>query len=178
MLETERLTLRPLTTDDAAFILELVNDPDWLRNIGDRNVHTLADAERYITDSPMAKYSARICGNHLVRLRTDDTPIGTCCLLHRDGMDDVEIGYAFLPAGRGQGYAAEAVAALLKYGQQTLGLRRIIAIVTPTNTASLRLLEKLGFVFERNMTLPGETQTLNLLALNNQPYTLQVLNQN
>jgi len=82
-------------------------------------------------------------------------------------MDDVEIGYAFLPAGRGQGYAAEAVAALLRYGQQTLGLRRIIAIVTPTNTASLRLLEKLGFVFECTMTLPGETQSLNLLALSN-----------
>lgn len=165
MLETERLILQPLAVTDAAFIIELLNDPDWLRNIGDRNVHTLADAERYVTDSPMAKYSQRVGGNHLVRLRTDGTPIGTCGLLRRDGMDDVEIGYAFLPAWRGQGYAGEAVAALLHYGRQVLCLQRIAAIVTPGNTASIRLLEKLGFVLERTMTLPGETTLLNLLAL-------------
>lgn len=165
MLETERLILQPLAVTDAAFILELLNDPDWLRNIGDRNVHTLADAEYYVTDSPMAKFSQRVAGNHVVKLRADRTPIGTCGLLHRDGMDDVEIGYAFLPAWRGQGYAGEAVAALLQYGRRIQGLQRIVAIVTPGNTASIRLLEKLDFVLERTMTLPGETQLLNLLAL-------------
>lgn len=165
MIETERLILQPLTVSDTAFILELVNDPDWLRNIGDRNVHSLADAENYITQSPMAKFSARVSGNHLVKLRTNGTPIGTCALLHRDGMDDIEIGYAFLPAGRGQGYAREAVAAMLQHGRRTLGLQRIVAIVTPGNTASIRLLEKLGFAFERTLTLTGETQSLNLLVL-------------
>lgn len=141
--ETQRLVLRQMTIGDAAFILELLNDPAWLRFIGDKGVHTIDDAQAYILDGPVAMYESLGFGLWLVELKTSRVPIGICGLIKRDSLEDVDIGYAFLPEHRAQGYALESSAACLHYGHSKLGLRRIVAITDPDNQRSVRLLEKL-----------------------------------
>lgn len=164
VLDTQRLVLRRLEPADAGFILELTNDPDWLRHIGDRGIRSLDDARRYITDGPLAMYERHGFGLYLVGLRDGGTPIGLCGLIKRDWLDDVDIGFAFLPAFRGRGYALEAAAATLEYGRATLGLHRIAAIVSPGNADSLQLLGRLGMRLERMVLPPNETSSLCLYA--------------
>jgi RimJ/RimL family protein N-acetyltransferase len=161
-IDTARLRITPLGLADAPFILELVNDPDWLRYIGDRNVRTLADAESYIRNGPLAMYSQHGCGLARVDRRSDGAPVGMCGLIRREGLDDVDIGFAFLPAARGQGYATEAAAAMLDYGFAEMRLPRIVAITTLDNAASGRVLEKIGLRFSRIVRLPGDGQELRL----------------
>ncbi|HET9679903.1 MAG TPA: GNAT family N-acetyltransferase [Gammaproteobacteria bacterium] len=162
VINTERLVLRHLCEEDAAFILELVNDSDWLRYIGDRGVKTLNDARGYILNGPMTMYKQFGFGLYRVELRDSGMPIGLCGLLKRDSLEDADIGFAFLPQYRGCGYAFEAAAATLEYGTHTLGLARIVAIVSPENTVSIRLLEKLGLRFEQAIRLPNETRDASL----------------
>jgi ribosomal-protein-alanine N-acetyltransferase len=154
--ETERLILRQLCADDAAFVLELVNDPDWLRYIGDKNVHSLDDARGYLEKGPIDMYRRVGFGLFRVELKADGTPIGMCGLIKRDTLEDVDIGFAFLPAYRARGYARAAARATIDYGRGVIGLRRIVAITTPDNAASGRLLEAIGLRFERMFPIPGE----------------------
>jgi RimJ/RimL family protein N-acetyltransferase len=163
VLETDQLIIRWLTVEDAAFILELVNDPSWLRFIGDRGVRTLEDARNYIVKGPVEMYGRLGFGLYLVELKGEGVPIGTCGLIKRDSLKDVDIGFAFLPSFRGKGYAYEAASAVLAYGKKTLGLERIVAIVSPGNERSIRLLEKLGFKFEQRVRL-SERDEVKLFA--------------
>jgi len=149
VLRTERLILRRLTLDDAEFVLELVNDPDWLRYIGDRGVRTLDDARAYLLGGPLAMYERFGFGLYCVALGESGVSIGICGLLKRDALEDVDIGFAMLPAFRTHGYAYEAAAATLEYAARELGLARVVAIVSPENEASMRLLGKLGLSLER-----------------------------
>jgi len=159
VLRTERLVLRWLSIEDAEFIYELVNDPDWLRYIGDRGVRTLDDARSYLLYGPIAMYAEHGFGLYRVELRESGTPIGMCGLLKRETLEDVDVGFAFLPQFRSRGYAYEAAAATLAYGRQALGLTRIVAIVSPENHISMRLLRKLGLEFERQLQLaPGAAE--------------------
>jgi RimJ/RimL family protein N-acetyltransferase len=163
-LQTARLNLRPLTLDDAAFILELVNEPSWLRYIGDRGVRTLDDARVYLTKGPLDMYARLGFGLLLVELREDGTPLGLCGLIKRDTLPDVDIGFAFLPEYWGKGYAREAAAAALADAAASYGLQRVVAITTLDNEASIRLLEKIGFRFDRLIGGPDGTQ-LRLFTL-------------
>jgi len=147
-IETDRLVLRRLVPGDAPFILELVNDTEWLKNIGDKGVRTLDDARGYIADGPAASYEANGFGLYHTALK-DGTPIGICGLINRDTLEDVDVGFAFLPAYRRQGYGVESTRAMLEHGVRSFGLRRIVAITALENPGSIRLLEKLGFRFER-----------------------------
>jgi RimJ/RimL family protein N-acetyltransferase len=162
--DTGRLSLRHLALTDAAFILELVNDPDWLRHIGDRGIHTEDAARDYITHGPCAMYARFGFGLYRMELRESGAPIGLCGLVKRDWLDDVDIGFALLPAYRGQGYAHEAAASTLNHGRTVLGLNRIAAIVSPDNTDSIRLLERLGLHFERMITPPSASAAICLYA--------------
>jgi len=146
--ETVRLRLRQLTPDDGPFIFELLNDPDFLANIGDRGVRAADDARAYIADGPLASYARYGFGLYLVELK-DAAAIGLCGLLHRHTHPDVEIGFALLPRFRRQGYTLEAARAVMRLGTGALGLTRIVAIAAPGNVASIRILESLGLVFER-----------------------------
>ncbi|CAM3594989.1 GNAT family N-acetyltransferase [Aeromicrobium ponti] len=148
VLETDRLILRRLTTDDAAFILELLNEPGWIRYIGDKGVRTLEDAKNYILTGPMKMYSQLGFGLFLVERKEGCTPIGMCGLLKRDSLEDVDIGFAFLSRYQTQGYGFEAASATLRYGHEQLGLKRILAITTLDNYASSRLLEKIKMKYE------------------------------
>ena len=157
VLETERLVLRRLCSDDAEFILELLNQPSFLRYIGDKGVRNTADAIRYIETGPQASYERFGFGLYLVELKDSDVSIGMCGLLKRETLPDVDIGFAFLPGYWSQGYAFEAAAAVMNHGREVLGLRRIVAITSLDNAASIKLLEKLGLRFEGLIKL-GEDQ--------------------
>lgn len=164
VMETDRLLLRYQTQDDAAFVLQLVNDPQWLQYIGDRGVRTLEDARAYIANGAMRMYEQYGFGLFLVERKEDSTPLGICGLVKRDGLDDIDIGFAFLPAYRAQGYAYEAASAVMEYAVNKLGLARVVAITTQDNDASARLLQKIGLRFERLFQLPGDPDVLKLFS--------------
>jgi RimJ/RimL family protein N-acetyltransferase len=164
ILETDRLVVRRLNLDDAAFILELLNEPAFLENIGDRGARTLTDARRYIARGPVASYRKFGFGLYLVELKDSGAPIGICGLLKRESLDDVDIGFAFLRRFWSQGYARESAAAVMYYGWTELRLPRIVAITKPTNQASIALLEKLGLRFEKNIALLNHVGENKLFA--------------
>ena len=159
-IRTPRLAMRRFTLDDADFILALVNDPDWIRNIGDRKVRTLDEAREYLEKGPMALYERLGFGLYLVALKETGERIGMCGLVKRAGLDHVDIGFAFLPAWRGQGFAEEAARAVLAHARD-LGLEKVVAIVSPENAPSIRLLEKIGMRPSGAVRLPkGEEDVL------------------
>ncbi len=164
ILETERLTLRKITVDDAAFMLDLLSQPSFIQFIGDRGVRTLDDAREIIEERYLTAYERLGFGIYLTLLRDTSIPIGICGLVKRNGLDDVDIGYAFLPRYWSKGYASEAALAVLAYARGTLGMKRILGITTPDNTSSIRVLEKIGLKFERMIRLPGENADLNLFT--------------
>ena len=164
ILETERLVLRRLSSDDAQFILELLNQPSFLRYIGDKGVRTTEDAVRYIQTGPVASYERFGFGLYLVELRETAVPIGMCGLLKRDTLPDADVGFAFLPDYWSQGYAFEAASGVMSYGREVLGLRRIVAITSLDNDASIRLLEKLGLRFERLIKLSEDQSEVRLFG--------------
>ena len=164
ILETERLVLRRLSVDDAEFILQLLNEPSFLRYIGDKGVRNIADAVRYLETGPLASYERFGFGLYLVELKDSGIPIGMSGLLKRDSLPDVDIGFAFLPSFWSQGYAFESAAAVMTYGRDVLGLRRIVAITSLDNQASARLLEKVGLRFERLIKLADDQAEVRLFG--------------
>lgn len=158
LIETDRLALRELQAGlDEAFVLELLNSRGFIENIGDRGVRDLEGARRYILDGPAASYAQNGYGLWRVARRDDDKPVGICGLVRRDGLEAPDVGYAFVESAWGQGYAVEAAAAALDYGRRVVGLEVILAITKPGNTASKRVLEKIGLRYEKMITLPGMT---------------------
>ncbi len=165
MLETDRLRLRELSAlDDAAFVLELLNDEAFLRYIGDRGVRTLEDAERYIQDGPVDSYAQNGYGLFCVDVVETGEPAGICGLVKRPALADPDIGFAFLPELRTRGYALEAARAVLEHARHDLGLRRILAIVSPDNERSERLLLKLGMRYECRIRITDERTPLKLFV--------------
>lgn len=154
LLRTARLQLLPLTLDDAPFILNLVNQPSWLRFIGDKNVRDLEGAQRYLREGAFALYERHGFGPMRVTLG-DGKPIGMCGLFRRDALPEPDLGFAFLPDYWGAGYAREAAAAVLGHARSVVGLPRVLAITSPDNHASGRLLEHVGFRFRAPMRLPN-----------------------
>ena len=149
MLETERLLLRKLTVADAPFILTLLNDPSFLRYIGDKKVRKLEDAAQYILNGPVGSYGRNGFGLYCVELKNAHTPIGMCGLIKREQLPAPDIGFAFLPDFWNQGFAFEAATAVMADARERLRLERILAITTPDNNASIKLLQRLGLKFER-----------------------------
>jgi len=164
ILETERLILRQLTTDDAEFILGLLNEPSFIRNIGDRNVRTIDDACAYILNGPVTSYAKNGFGLYLVQLKETGESIGMCGLIKRDTLDDVDIGYALLPRYWSKGYAVEAARATMAYGKDVIGLKRLVGIVDPTNEGSIRVLEKIGLRYEKMVRLSEDDIDLKLFG--------------
>ena len=164
IIETERLLLRHITGDDAEFIFELVNEPGWIQNIGDRGVRTIDDARRFIADRLAASYERFGFGLYLVELKETGAPAGMCGLVKRDSLEDVDIGFAFLERFWSKGYAFESASAVMDYAQNALGLKRIAAIVSPGNPGSIKVLKKIGMDFERMIKMPGEEEEIKFFA--------------
>ena len=162
---TERLLLRWLTPGDADFIRELLNEPSWIEYIGDKGVRTREDAARYLENGPLAMYRTLGYGLYCVESNQIGQPIGICGLIKRETLDDVDIGFAFLPRYWGQGYAFESANAVLSYGRQALGMSRVVAILSQHNERSRKLLGALGFAFERVVTMAPGGEALSLHAI-------------
>ncbi|MBB5017578.1 RimJ/RimL family protein N-acetyltransferase [Chitinivorax tropicus] len=162
---TERLILREFNLSDAPFILTLVNDPDWLNNIGDRHVHSIADAEQFLQRGPMASYAQHGFGLFAVEHQQGHSLLGMCGLIRRDSLPAVDIGYAFLPAHRGHGYAREAAQAMVGFARDTLKLSRLLGITSPDNQPSCRLLEAIGLSYQQDLVLPGEDELTSLYEI-------------
>jgi RimJ/RimL family protein N-acetyltransferase len=164
VLQTERLVLSQMAPDDAEFILRLLNDEAFIRFIGDKGVRSIADAHDYLRNGPMYSYRKNGFGLYLVRRLADNTRLGMCGLVRREGLDGPDLGFAFLPEFRCHGYAYESAAAVLAHARGNLGLGRILGITSPDNCGSIRLLEKAGFAFERRMRLSADDSEVNLYA--------------
>lgn len=147
-LVTERLLLRQATSDDAGFIASLMNDKSYLANIGDRQVRTVDDARSYLQTAIIYQYDAGL-GFNLVELRSTGEAVGICGLVHRDGLENVDLGYAIADRFSGHGYASEAAQATLAHATETLKLSPVLAITTADNLGSCRVLEKLGMQLVR-----------------------------
>ena len=184
ILETERTILREIVKTDAEFILDLLNQPSFIRYIGDRNVRTIDEARDYIESRFTENYKKFGFGMWAVELKatrasasmsksalTDErasafeiAPMGICGFVKRDSLPDVDIGFAFLPQYARKGYAFESAATALEYGRDVLQLKRILAITSKDNESSGRLLGKLNFKFERLTVLPGDDEELKLFT--------------
>jgi RimJ/RimL family protein N-acetyltransferase len=161
ILETERLLLRELTLTDTAFIIDLVNSDGWLQYIGDRKIRTAEDARTYLGKGPLKSYAENGFGLWLIALKPGNEPIGICGLIKREGLDDVDIGFALLPGYEGKGYVFEVAEQTLVYGREKLRIPHIVAITTAENDRSVRLLKRLGMEFTKNIRLgDGEEMML------------------
>ncbi len=156
--------MRELELHDDEFIVRLLNEPSFLRFIGDKGVRTLSDAREYILNGPMDSYRRFGFGLYLTSLREGGIPVGICGLVKRDALPDVDVGFAFLSQYGSRGYATEAASAVLAYGSGKLHLRRIVAITTPENQASIAVLEKIGLKFERMIKLSADGPQLRLFG--------------
>ena len=166
LVTTERLQLRRLTLDDAPFILRLVNEPSWLRFIGDKGVRTLEDARAYLLKGPLDMYDRLGFGLYQTELRDGATPIGICGLIKRESLPDVDVGFALLPEHWGKGYGYEAASAVLEHGKRDFALQRIVAITSPDNRRSIRVLERLGMALASSLDLPGDGGKTLQFAIN------------
>ena len=163
--QTSRIIIRQYQQEeDAPFLKELMNSPKWLQFIGDRNIHTLEDAQNYITDKFFKSYEANGFGYYVIERKEDKIPVGTCGLVNRETIGGIDIGYALLPMYEGNGYAFEATQALYNYAKNTLQIHPILAITLPKNKASVKLLEKLGLTYKKMISFPEENEDLMLFS--------------
>lgn len=165
ILETERLILRQVLQSDAAFIRDLMNEPAYLKNIGDRGVRTVEDATAYVNKAYITSYETKGFGLYLVCGKPGLEPLGICGLVDREGLEGIDLGYGFMSAFWGRGYAREAAAATVKLAREKLEIDRLIAITAEDNGASIGLLEHLGFSFEKMINLPHDDEEVRLYSL-------------
>lgn len=165
ILKTDRLILRYANAQDAKFILDLINSPEFIQNIGDRKVHNLADSEQYILNRMVAGYSKWGFGSYIVESQETQIPMGLCGLVQREGLEFPDIGFAFLRPYWHKGYALESSLAVLQYAKEKLNLHRVLGITKLDNQPSIRLLEKLGLKFEKIVELPGVSEPNRLFSI-------------
>ncbi len=156
VLETERLILREFDINDSEFVIKLLNTEGWLRYIGDRRVKDPKQAEEFIEGRLRPSYTEHGFGFYVVESKSTKERLGMCGLVKRDGLENVDIGYAFLPENFGKGYAYESSVAVVEFAKEKLKLPGLDSITMRINEPSIKLLERLGFSFEKNIVLKGE----------------------
>lgn len=162
IIETKQLVLREFSAADGEFILGLLNSPGWLKFIGNRDIETVEEAQLYLLTGPVSSYEKQGFGLYLVIRKADGAPLGMCGLIRREGLNHVDLGFAFMPEYMGKGYAFEAALATMKFASETLGMNQLDAITMPENSRAIALLEKLGFRYRQKITLPNEDTPLML----------------
>lgn len=165
--ETERLILKPTSIEDHEFLLELLNTPKWIKFVGDRNVKSIEQAKEYIQNRILPQFEKFGYSNYTVVRKSDGAKIGTCGLFDREGLDGVDIGFAFLPEYEKQGCGFEAVDRMKKAAFEEFNISQILAITLKTNVASQKLLDKLGMKFDKIVRLPNDDEDLLLYTINN-----------
>lgn len=167
ILETERTILREVRTErDAEFILELLNQPSFIKFIGDREVRTVEQARDYVESRFAESYKRFGFGMYAVEIKATNEAIGICGFVRRDSLPDADIGFAFLAAFEGKGFGFETADAMMRYGRDVLNFERVLAITSKGNAASVKLLEKLGFKFKRLIQMQPDAEELNLFSAN------------
>lgn len=162
VIHTERLSLRELTINDTLFIIDLLNSPDWLKFIGNRNIKTDIQALDFIINGPIKSYNENGYGLYVVELKDTKKPIGMCGIINRTFLNWPDIGFAFLPDYIGKGFGYEAANATLEFAKNSLKLNKLCAITVANNSKSIKLLEKLGFSFSEIIVLPETKEKLHL----------------
>jgi ribosomal-protein-alanine N-acetyltransferase len=162
--ETARLHIKQLTVYDAPFVFTLLNTPTWIQFIGDRGIKNIDEARNYLLNGPIASYKRLGFGLYLVCLKEGDIPIGMSGLIKREGLDDVDVGFALHPDYTGKGYAYEATAAVMTHAREVLRLPTIVAITTEENEHSIALLQKIGLRYKKMVTLPGNQKEYMLFS--------------
>jgi RimJ/RimL family protein N-acetyltransferase len=162
--ETNRLIISKISLEDAPFFLKLVNTPNWIKYIGDRNLKTIKDAEDYLTNGILKSYKELGFGFYILQNKSDNEPIGICGLVKRDQLDEVDFGFALLPEFEAQGFGFEASTTILKVAKDVFNIKKILAITLPINTNSIKLLEKLGFNYEKRVKPYEDDEELLLFA--------------
>lgn len=162
--ETKRLIIYKFSISDAPFFLKLVNSPNWIKYIGDRNIKTIEDAEKNIANGHLKSYKEHDFGFYKLVLKENNTPIGTCGLIKRDVLDEVDLGFAFLPEYEGKGFGFEASTEVMKLAKHQFNLKKLVAITNPDNKNSIKLLEKLGFTLEKEVNPFKDDEKLSLFA--------------
>lgn len=165
---TERLVLKPTTEEDAEFIFELLNTPKWLKFIGDRNVRSTTDAAEYIKTRMLPQLERLGYGNYTVVRTSDNIKIGTCGLFDREGLEGIDIGFAFLPDYEGKGYGFESANTLKEVAFKEFGIKEMNAITSKENINCQKLLEKLGLKLRGTTILPNEEEELLLYSIKNE----------
>lgn len=164
--ETERLWIRPTTIHDSEFILELMNTPKWIEFIGDRNLHTVKDAEQYIKNKMLPQLERLGFSNYTLIRKLDEVKVGCCGLYDREGVEGVDIGFAFLPAFENQGYGFESANRLIQAAKNDFALKAVSAITAKNNFASQKLIEKLNLKLVGTTILPNEMEEILLYRVN------------
>ena len=165
IFETERLILKPTSEEDAEFIFELLNTPKWIKYIGDRNIKTVENARDYIKTKMLPQLKRLGYSNYTLIRKEDHCKIGTCGLYDRDGLEGIDIGFAFLPKYERKGYAFESANKLKNIAFNEFGLTEIKAITVKDNISSQKLLEKLGLKRNETVQLPNDDVELLLYEI-------------
>jgi len=163
--ETERLFIRPTSEEDAEFILELLNAPKWIKYIGDRKVKTVENARAYIRLKMTPQLVKLGYSNYTVITKETDQKVGTCGLYDREGLEGIDIGFAFLPKHEKKGFAFEASNRIKQAALDDFKIENISAITTKDNIASQKLLEKLGLELAGTKILPNSSEELLVYKL-------------
>lgn len=163
--ETDRLILKPTSEEDAEFILELLNSPKWLKNIGDRNINSVELARDYIKTKSMAQYERLGYSNYTIVRKSDNVKIGTCGLYDREGLEGIDVGFALLPEYEKLGYAYESANKLIEAAFTDFAISELIAITLIENISSQKLLEKLGLRLQGTIKLPDDEEELLLYKI-------------
>jgi len=163
--ETERLRITPTTEIDASLIYELMNTPKWIQYIGDRNIHSIDDAKVYIQKKMLPQLERLGYSNYTVIRKLDEEKIGTCGLYDRDGLEGIDIGFAFLPQFENKGYAFESVNKLLEVAIHEFKITKLSAITIKENFGSQKLLTKIGMTFKEYIKIPNDDEELMLYTL-------------
>ena len=162
IFKTKRLILKPTSEEDAEFIFELLNTPKWLKYIGDRNIKSIENAKSYIKTKMLPQLKRLGYSNYTLLRKSDNRKIGTCGLYDREGLDGIDIGFAFLPEYEKKGYAFESAKKLINIAFNQFGINEINAITTEDNISSQKLLVKLGFKLDGTTKLPNNNEELLL----------------
>ncbi|HEY5688762.1 MAG TPA: GNAT family N-acetyltransferase [Yeosuana sp.] len=162
--ETDRLIITELSLEDAPFFLELVNTPNWIKYIGDRNLKTVKEAEEYLLNGTLKSYAEFGFGFYKLHHKKDNKEIGTCGLIKREQLEEVDLGFAFLPEFEGKGFGYEASIAIIRMAKKRFHLKKLLAITLTINGNSIKLLEKLGFIYQKRIKPFDDDQELLLFA--------------
>lgn len=160
--ETERLRVERVTEADALFYFQLMNSPNYIEYIGDRNIQSINDALAFIKEHVLQQYQLYGFGFYKLVLKSENKAIGICGFKKRDFLDNLDIGYAVLPAYEGKGYTWEALNEVYKYGKNELKLKNISGITSKKNKASQHILEKLGLKFQQEIIEPNSNESILL----------------